>query len=131
MDEFVHTIFPYVVTCLGTILTIMLALLFKRIDRIDEIGIKFNEHLINFTKIMGTVVTLPTCVDTRRQCLDLNSKVIKEPMEKLIEALKADIASRRQYTDEKWKETDQEFEQLWSALHGHVHTEHGIITKRD
>ena len=129
MDEFVHTAFPYIATCLGSILAIMLGLLFKKINRIDEIGLLFNEHLLNFTKIMGTVVTMPNCIDTRRQCLALNEKIIKEPMENLIEALKADILSRRQYSDKRWLELDDEVEQIWSAINVHIHTDKGIVIK--
>ena len=117
---FFEAAMPYVLTCLGSILIILISILLKKLAKIDELGNKFNEHILNFTRVVANLVTFPACDATRAKCIELNKTIIQQPLQKQLDEHIADEAR-------EWEKYEEEAEQLWLAVNHHVHTDRGVV----
>lgn len=112
---------PYVLTCLGCVLTILITILLKKIGKIDDLAVAFQQHLLNWTKLLGELVTKNDCSGTRINCVELNKTIIQKPLQKQLDDYIKD-------SDESWRRYEDEYEQVWVALHNHIHTESGVVS---
>ena len=118
MEELPHLIWPYILTALGAIVSILIVILIKKLNTIDTLSIQFNTHLLEFTKIISNFVTFPDCSKVRSDCMQLNKTIIQAPLQKSLNE-----------HEKRFEEQDQMDEQLWVAVRNHIHTEQGVIIK--
>jgi hypothetical protein len=118
--EFFEIALPYVLTCLGCVMTILITILLKKIGKIDELASQFQQHLLNFTQVLSKLVTSEGCEKTRLACLELNKTIIQAPLQK-------ELNSHIIVSENRWREHEDEAEQLWLAVKNHVHTDQGVV----
>lgn len=117
---FFEVVLPYVLACLGSVVTVLIAILLKKLGRIDALGNQFNEHLLNFTRIVASMVTYHDCEKTRGACVALNKTIIQEPLQKKLDEHISGFSEAQRHNQE-------EAEQLWLAVRHHIHTERGVV----
>jgi hypothetical protein len=120
MEPGADMVFHYISTALGSVVSILIVILLKKLGRIDKIQETLNQHILEFAKIIGTFVTAPSCVEIRKQCFEMNKTLIATPLQKAID-------EQGMESDERWLQYEQEAEQLWLAVRSHIHTDKGVV----
>jgi hypothetical protein len=121
-------------TGLGALASTLLAVLLVQMrgQRSDtrSIGEKLDAHILEITRALAFKVDADLCKNTRVECIGLNHKIIKEPLQNQIN----EISRKRK---ERWAQQAEENRQLWEAFRGHSHTsfadpgKDNIIIKKD
>lgn len=105
---------------LGIVVSVLLAILTGQIrgTRKDTqaISAKLDAHILNMTERLATKIDINTCGGIRRDCIDLNKKLILSPLQKAVD----DIEEIRK---DAWTRQKIENKSLWYAIRGHSHTE--------
>ena len=111
-DITLNTLLGLVVSALVTILLFQM-----RGQRKDtkSVGEKLDKHILEITKALALKVDETDCKGIRGECIGLNHKIIKEPLESQIKEIHA---KRR----ERWQQQAEENRQVWSAIKHHSHT---------
>ena len=102
-----------IASALHTILLVQM-----RAQRTDTraIGEKLDAHILEIAKALALKVDSGACKNTRSECVALNHKIIRAPLEAEIKQIHA---KRR----ERWAQQADENKSLWRAIRGHTHTE--------
>jgi hypothetical protein len=79
------------------------------------IGEKLDAHILEITKALAFKVDSAACKNTRSECIGLNHKIIRDP-------LQAQINEINRKRKERWITQADENRQLWEAFRGHSHT---------
>jgi hypothetical protein len=124
MDQIFQTLFPYLMTVLGVVVSIMLGNILKKQSEnsreIKALQERLNDLTLHLAKLTPTLMSTKNCLRIRAECIQLNKKIILEPLQKQLEAHIKD-------SDERWSRLEQEAEQLWLSLKNHAHTEQGVV----
>jgi hypothetical protein len=118
----ISTLWPYIMTVLGGILSIMVAVLIKKIGNIDTLTEKLNNHLISFEKTLAGLVTDNDCRAAREACVKLNKALIQAPLEKA-------ISEHEEESAERIDGIEKDVEELWFAVRHHIHSKEGVIVE--
>jgi low affinity Fe/Cu permease len=121
-------------TILGLLASALISILLfqMRGQRKDSraIGEKLDAHILEITKALALKVDEDRCKGTRIECIGLNHKIIKDP-------LQAQINEINRKRRDRWSQQAEENRQLWEAFRGHSHTsfadpgKDNIIIKKD
>jgi hypothetical protein len=79
------------------------------------IGEKLDAHILEITKALALKVDIGACKNIRNECIALNHKIIRDPLQAQIN----EISRKRK---ERWITQADENRQLWEAFRGHSHT---------
>jgi hypothetical protein len=80
------------------------------------IGEKLDAHILEVTKALALKVDSAACKNIRNECIALNHKIIRAPLESEIKQIQA---KRR----ECWTQQADDNKAMWRAIRGHTHTE--------
>jgi hypothetical protein len=124
MDQLFQTLFPYAMTVLGVVLTIMLNNLLKAItqNKIEnqKLRMDINDILLSLAKLTPTLMSAEACARVRGDCLQLNKRIILEPLERKLDDMSRD-------RDERWEQQEQENRDLWGSILSHAHSDNGVV----
>lgn len=105
---------------LGILVSVLLAILTGQIrgTRKDTqlIATKLDSHILSMTEKMAAKMDVTGCGAIRRDCVELNKKIILAPLAKALE----DVEDLRK---ESWDRQRLENKSIWYAIRGHSHTE--------
>jgi low affinity Fe/Cu permease len=104
---------------LGALASVLLAILLVQMrgQRADTktIAAKLDEHILDMTQVLALKMDAGGCKLIRQECIGLNHKIIKEPLQVQIN----EIGRKRR---ERWQAQAEENRKLWEAIHDHTHT---------
>jgi low affinity Fe/Cu permease len=112
MELNLNTVLGVVVSSLLTILLVQM-----RGQRKDTKGVgeKLDQHILEITKALAFKVNVDACKNTRSECIALNHKIIRAPLESEIKQIHA----RRR---KRWQQQADDNKAMWKAIRGHTHT---------
>jgi len=121
-------------TALGALASTLLAVLLVQMrgqrQQNKSMADKLDAHILEITKALALKVDEDRCKGTRIECIGLNHKIIKDP-------LQAQINEINRKRKDRWAQQAEENRQIWEAFRGHSHTsfadpgKDNIIIKKD